>query len=71
MEQYLRMNEPSLRRGDSLWPEYETLAQERSDHPPYRKVVKQLATLSRQLHGQTKMENLIRWNAANLQSPSQ
>ncbi len=66
LERYLRINCPSLLKGDGLWPEYETAAFERSDHPPYRKVVKSLATISRQLHGQTKMENLFKWNAANL-----
>lgn len=66
LEWHLRINCPSLLKGDGLWPEYETAAFERSDHPPYLKVVKSLATLSRQLHGQTKMENLFKWNAANL-----
>jgi hypothetical protein len=66
LEVHLKLHCPSLLKGDSLWPEYETAAFERSDHPPYVKVVKALATLSRQLHGQTKMENLFKWNAANL-----
>jgi hypothetical protein len=66
LERYLRIHSPNLLKGDGLWPEYETAAFERSDHPPYLKVVKALATLSRQLHGQTKMENLFKWNAANL-----
>ncbi len=66
LERHLNLHCPSLKRGDSLWPEYETVAYERSDHPPYQKVIKALATLSRQLHGQTKMENLFKWNAANL-----
>lgn len=66
LEQHLKIHCPSLLKGDSLWPEYETAAFERSDHPPYLKVVKTLAMLSRQLHGQTKMENLFKWNTANL-----
>ncbi|MES2438244.1 MAG: hypothetical protein V4584_04230 [Verrucomicrobiota bacterium] len=66
LEVHLKLHCPSLLKGDSLWPEYETAAFERSDHPPYQKVVRALATLSRQLHGQTKMENLFKWNAANL-----
>lgn len=66
LECHLKLNCPSLMRGDSLWPEYETAAFEKSDHPPYLKVVKALATLSRQLRSQTKMENLFKWNAANL-----
>jgi hypothetical protein len=62
----LKLNCPSLMKGDSLWPEYETPAFERSDHPIYLKVIRALSTLSRQLHFQTKMENLFKWNAANL-----
>jgi hypothetical protein len=30
------------------------------------KVVRAIATVSRQLHGQTKMENLFKWNATQL-----
>lgn len=51
LEMHLRIQCPSLLQGDGLWPEYETAAWHRSDHPPYLKVVKSLATLSRQLHG--------------------
>ena len=35
-------------------------------HAPYRNVLKELTTLSRQLHGQTKMESLMKWQASNL-----
>jgi len=66
MESLLKFHYPSLRHGDGLWPEYETVAFDQADHVPYRKIVKELATLSRQLHGQTKMESLMKWQAANL-----
>ncbi len=66
MERQLRISHPSLLNGDGLWPEYESAAFARSDHPAYLILVKTFATLSRQLHGETKMENLFKWNAANL-----
>jgi hypothetical protein len=66
LERLLKIHYPSLRNGDGLWPEYETVAFEQAEHAPYRKVVKELATLSRQLHGETKMESLMKWKAANL-----
>lgn len=66
LERLLKIHCPSLRNGDSLWPEYETFAFDQADHRPYQKVVKDLETLSRQLHAQTKMETLIGWRAANL-----
>lgn len=62
----MKIHYPSLHHGDGLWPEYETAAFDQADHAPYRKVVKELTTLSRQLHGQTKMESLLKWQAANL-----
>lgn len=66
LERLLKIHYPSLRNGDGLWPEYETVAFDQAEHAPYRKVVKELTTLSRQLHGQTKMESLMKWQAANL-----
>ena len=66
LERLLKIHYPSLRNGDGLWPEYQTVAFDQAEHAPYRKVVKELATISRQLHGQTKMEALMKWQAANL-----
>ena len=66
LESLLKIHYPSLRNGDGLWPEYETVAFDQTEHAPYRKVVQELATLSRQLHGETKMESLMKWQAANL-----
>ena len=66
MERLLKIHFPSLRNGDGLWPEYETVAFDAAEHAPYRRIVKELTTLSRQLHGQTKMESLMKWEAANL-----
>ena len=66
LETLLKIHYPSLRNGDGLWPEYETVTFDEAEHAPYRKVMKELATLSRQLHGQTKMESLMKWQAANL-----
>ncbi len=55
----------SWRNGDGLWPEFETVSFDQAENAPYRRVVKELATLSHQLHGQTKMESLMKWQAAN------
>lgn len=66
LERLLKLHYPSLRHGDGLWPEFETASYEEAEHAPYRKVRKELMTLSRQLHGQTKLETLRKWPAANL-----
>lgn len=66
LERLLKLHYPSLRNGDGLWPEFETANYDGAEHAPYRKVLNELVTLSRQLHGQTKMESLMKWQAANL-----
>jgi len=66
LERLLKVHCPSLGNGDGLWPEYETFALDRAEHAPYQRVVKELKTLSRQLHGETKFELLMKWRAANL-----
>jgi hypothetical protein len=66
LEEALALHLPSLRRGDALWPEYDTFAFAESGHETYGKVMRVLATLARQLHGETKLETLRRWQAANL-----
>lgn len=65
-EARLRIQSPSLLNGDGLWPEYETAAFDLATDIEYRKTLKALKTLRFQVHGQTKMENLMKWNAANL-----
>ena len=66
LERLLQIHYPSLRNGDALWPEYQTFNLEGADHAPYRKVIQELRTLTGQLHGQTKLEQLLKWEAANL-----
>ena len=66
LERLLKVHYPSLRHGDGLWPEYDSYSLEQAEHAPYRKVLKELGTVSRQLHGETKMESLLKWQAANL-----
>ncbi len=55
-----------MRKGDELWPEYESYAFDQVEHAPYRKVLRELRMLSGQLYGQTKLETLLKWKAANL-----
>lgn len=66
LERLLGLHFPSLRHGDGLWPEYDSYAFDQSEHAPYHKVIQELGLLSRQLHGQTKLESLLKWQAANL-----
>ena len=65
-EAALKLFHPSLRNGDSLFAEYESHDFGRSGDELYLKLLARIATVSRQLYGQTKFEKLTRWNTANL-----
>jgi hypothetical protein len=65
-EQMLQVHYPSIRNGDSLFPEYETLDFERPGYELYEKVLREVRRLSAKLHRQTKFEHLTKWRAANL-----
>jgi len=65
-DEHLRAFFPSLRNGDSLFPELESYRLEDSGYEPYQKLVGKIALLSNRLHEQTKFAKLARWGAANV-----
>jgi hypothetical protein len=65
-EQILQVHYPSVRNGDSLFPEYETVNFDRPGYEAYDRVVREVRRLSARLHHQTKFERLTQWRAANL-----
>jgi hypothetical protein len=66
LEAVLRVVHPTLRNGDSLFPEYESHDYARSGDELYLKVLAKIASARFQLYEQTKFEKLHRWKAANL-----
>jgi hypothetical protein len=66
LEEILRIHFPSIRNGDSLFPEYETLNFERPGYEDYQSVLEEIRSLSFQLHAKTKFDKLVKWRAANL-----
>jgi hypothetical protein len=66
LEEVLRIHFPSIRNGDSLFPEYETLNFERPGYEDYQVVLEDIRRLSFQLHAKTKFDKLTKWRAANL-----
>jgi hypothetical protein len=66
LEEILRIHFPSIRNGDSLFPEYETLNFERPGYEDYQIVLEEIRRLSFQLHAKTKFDKLSKWRAANL-----
>jgi hypothetical protein len=65
-EQELKLHYPSIRNGDSLFQEYETLDFGRPGYERYERVLREMRQLSGRLHGNTKFDRLARYGAANL-----
>jgi hypothetical protein len=62
----LRLHYPSLRNGETLFPEYDSYDFARCGDELYLRDIAQLRTAARQLHEQTKFEKLREWQSANL-----
>lgn len=57
---------PSIRTGDSLFPEFQTLDFERPGYERYQKIVEESRRLSSRLHANTKFDRLMTYRSANL-----
>jgi hypothetical protein len=57
---------PSLRKGESLFPEFDGYRYEEAGFAPYDEIQSEIVLLTRRLHAQTKFDKLLRWQAANL-----
>ncbi|HEV2095523.1 MAG TPA: hypothetical protein VGQ82_03385 [Chthoniobacterales bacterium] len=66
LERALRVHYPTLRTGDSLFPEWEGHDFSAIKHRRYTQVMRELGALSRHLHSGTKFERLLRYRCANL-----
>ncbi|MGI8432753.1 MAG: hypothetical protein ACR2MW_10760 [Chthoniobacterales bacterium] len=66
LERNLRVHYPTLRKGDSLFPEFEAHDFEAIGHHNYGRVMAELGALQRRLRGGTKFECLTRYRCANL-----
>ncbi len=66
LERLLRVHYPTLRTGESLFPEFDALDLATLQHRSYRRVIAELGALQKQLRGGTKFECLTRYRSANL-----
>lgn len=66
IEQELRLFYPSIRNGDSLFQEFETLNFERPGHERYQQTLDEIRRLTSRLYANTKFDKLVKWGAANL-----
>ena len=66
LEGRLRMHYPTLRSGDSLFPEFDSENFRAIGHRGYSRLVRELQLLQNRLYDCTKFEKLIRYRCANL-----
>ena len=66
LEKHLRVHYPTLRGGESLFPEFDSYDFEAIGHRSYKRVVAELAALQKKIRGGTKFECLTRYCCANL-----
>jgi hypothetical protein len=66
LEQMLKLHLPSLRRGETLFAEFDAINLDGFEHKTYRRVLRELETLQRRLAGKTKFDRLARYRCANL-----
>lgn len=66
IEREMCLHFPSIRNGDSLFPEYETLDFERPGYERYQRVIEEAKRLSMRLHANTKFDRLVKYGEANL-----
>ena len=66
LERLLCVHYPSLRSGDSLFPDFDSPDLSRLEHANYRRVLTQMTRLQRRLYHHVKFETITRYRCANL-----
>src|SRR5436190_514322 len=66
LEKHLRIHYPTLRTGDSLFPEYDSHDFSAIGHHSYSRVLREFTALQNRLNGGRKFECLVRYHCANL-----
>jgi hypothetical protein len=66
LEKHLRIHYPTLRAGETLFPEWDAHDFEAIGHRGYRRVTRELITLQNHLRDGRKFEKLARYTCANL-----
>ena len=66
LERLLGMHQPSLRKGESLFAEYDSIDISNFEHKTYRKVIREISILQARLYGKTKFDKVARYCCANL-----
>lgn len=65
LEAMLALHRPECRRGDALWPEFDSCDFTRFEHRTYTRVRRELATLRRRVREGTKFSRMARYRCAD------
>jgi hypothetical protein len=65
LEELLAVHRPDLRRGEALWPEYDSWDFSGLEHRAYQAVLDELETLQRRVRGGTKFSKMYRYRCAD------
>lgn len=65
LEDLLAIHRPDLRRGEALWPEYDTWDFSGIEHQTYRDVLAELETVQRRVLRGTKFSKMFRYRCAD------
>lgn len=66
LERLVGVHYPTLRKGESLFPEFDRTDVESINHEGYRRVLSEIRQLERAVWGRTKFDRLIRYRCASL-----
>lgn len=65
LEELLAVHRPDLRRGEALWPEYDTWDFSSLEHRAYRALLAELETVQRRVMRGTKFSKMFRYRCAD------
>jgi hypothetical protein len=65
LEELLAVHRPDLRRGEALWPEFDTWDFSGLEHATYREVLAELATVQARVLKGTKFSKMFRYQCAD------
>ncbi len=66
IERQLGIHYPSLRQGDALFQEFESVDLESLNHAGYRRLMREIDQVQARIYGKTKFDRMVRWRCANL-----
>lgn len=66
LEHQLGIHFPSLRQGDALFQDFESVNFDDLDHQGYRQLMREIGEVESRIYGKTKFDRMIRWKCANL-----